>query len=401
MKNLISAAGALSLGAASLAVATKLCAAEGGDKPWTASATLQGFYDDNIYTSPKAVGKVDSWGFDLSPSLGYARTVDNTSFSVEYKYSARWFEARSDSKWDQNHTANLKLDHSFSPRLKLELSDDFVSAQNPEQFAPLSGLSQRAEGDNINNSAAASLSAGINDRLTATLGYSNGYYDYDFALYAVALNRMEHLPSVDFRYAVSQATALGVGYRYGVFDYDTAGRDYNSHYVYAGLDHKFAPNFAGSIKVGGQVTDYDAGSSSTTPYVDGSLTYSYAPGSQASVGVRHTMIPTDVVASANQETTAFWVNWSHAFTAKLNGGLHAMFQSSDFNGGTIGIVSIDGLTENYWTLGASASYSLTPHVALKAAYHFDHYDSDLDGLAGVGARGYGRNRVFAGVEVRF
>jgi hypothetical protein len=409
MKNLLSAAGALSLGAASLAVITNVNAAEGGAKPWSASAALRGFYDDNILTAPKGSNRViDSWGFELSPSLGYTRTMDNSSFSLGYTYLARWFEDRPGSQWDQNHTVNAKFSHEFSPRLKLNLSDDFVSAQDPEQLAPLSGQVLRAEGDNINNTAAAGLSIGVSERVSAIVGYRNGYYDYDLAAYADALNRMEHLPSVDVRYLLNPSTSLIVGYQFGIFDFDavTAGRpnrDYNSHYIYGGVDHQFLQNFSGSVTAGAQVTEYDLGGTDTTPYINGNLVYAYAPGSTATVGLRHTLNATDVLldalgnlAAANQESTAFYVRWTHAFSGKLKGSALAQFQSSDFNGG-----SAEGQTENFWTLGASASYALTPHVALEAAYYYDHLDSDLDnGLLGQG-RGYGRNRLFMGVRASF
>lgn len=394
MKNLLSAAGALSLGAASLAVVTNVSAAEGGDKPWTASAALRGFYDDNILTAPSgSAAKIDSWGFELSPSLGYGRTLENTSFSFGYTYLARWFEDRPGSKLDQNHIANVKLTQIFNPRLKLDLSDEFISAQDPEQLAPLSGQVLRAEGDNINNNAAASLAIGLNERISLVLGYRNGFYDYNLANYAVALNRMEHLPSADLRYLLNPTTSLILGYQYGIFDYDTAARDYNSHYIYGGVDHQFAQNFSGSITAGAQVTEYDLGGTDTTPYINGNLAYTYAPGSLASVGVRHTLNATDVVSSQNQESTSFYVRWTHAFSGKLKGTALGQFQSSDFKGGPG-----DGLTENFWTLGASASYSLTPHVALEASYYYDHLDSDLDVFA---LRGYARNRVFLGVRASF
>lgn len=399
MKNLIRAAGALSLGAASLALSNCALASEGGEKPWTASASLRGFYDDNIFTSNAA--EISSWGFDVSPSLTYGRTVDNTTFDIGYTYVARWFENRPGSSWDQNHNASFNLEHVFSPRVKTSVSDVFVSAQDPQQA--LIGQVLRAEGDNINNSAAANVSLAVSEQLDATLSYRNNFFDYSSPLFSNSLNRVEHLPTLEFNYLTTPSTSVGLGYQFGIFDYDFAGlsRDYNSHVVYAGVRHNFTQSFFGSVNIGAQITDYDAAASDTTPYLDGKLVYQYTTASEVVLNVRHTLNATDVfldgagnLLAANQQTTMFRVSWGHAFTAKIKGTLIGQFQNSEFNGG-----AADGGSETFWTLGASASYALTPHLALDASYFRDSLNSDPTALGYD--RGYERNRVFLGVRASF
>jgi len=427
MKKLLRAAGALSLGAASLTVAHTTHAAEGGDKPWTVSAALRGFYDDNIYTAPYTNTDPtdaipdriiqDSFGLEISPSLGYSRSMDSTDFSIAYTFLGRWFEDRDDDAWDHNHTVNLKFSHEFSPRVKLDLQDDFFVFQEPSIVA--GGVPVRAEGDNIANNASASLSIGLAPRLSMVLGYRNNLYRYELDYFEATLDRVEHLPSIDFRFLMIPTTTLVVGYQYGIIDFEggtytlfTPGpvpitiaddlRDRTSHFVYAGVDHSFSANFFGSVRAGAQITEYDFNSATqddtdTTPFIDGSLVYTYAPGSQATAGVRHSITSTDVVNfnAANdpllsQETTLFYVRWNHAFTGRLRGGILGQFQNSEFIGG-----ASNGTSENYWTVGVNASYSLTSNVALEAAYYHDRLDSDLN------ARDYNRNRVTLGVKASF
>jgi len=403
MKNLIRAAGALSLGVASLALNNSATAAEGGDKPWTASASLRGFYDDNIFTGNEANidpvtnlpidNKFGSWGFDLSPSLTYGRTIDNTSFDLGYTYLARWFENRPGSSWDQNHNLSAGLQHIFSPRAKVSVADVFVSAQDPGQFAPLSGQVLRAEGDNISNSASAEAVFGVSDRLDATVSYRNNLFDYDNAAFETALNRIEHLPSLDLGYLLSPSTTVGGGYQYGIYDYDLSPlRSFDSHIVYVGVKHQFTQNFYGKLDVGIQVADYEAGGSDTTPYLDGKLVYQYTLASDITFNVRHTLNATDVLLAANQETTMFRVSWGHAFTAKIKANILGQFQSSDFSGAL-------SANETFWTLGTTVSYVLTPHIALDASYFHDSLNSDR--LALGFERGYNRNRLFLGVRASF
>jgi len=406
MKNLIRAAGALSLGAASMALTHSAVAAEGGDKPWTASASLRGFYDDNIFTANSAaaggVAKIDSFGFDISPSVTYGRTMDNTSFDLGYTYLARWFENRPGSNWDQNHNASVNLSHVFSPRAKVNVSDVFVSAQDPGQFAPGSGLVLRAEGDNISNAASVSAELAATDTIVATASYRNNLFDYDNAAFATSLNRVEHLPALELSDLLSETTSATLGYQFGIFDFDQA-RDFNLHTIYGGVKHTFTQSFYGMLNAGVQVTDYDfAGVASTTsPYLDGKLVYQYAAGSDVAFNVRHQVNATDVylaagggLLAANQQTTLFRIAWGHAFTARIKGTAIAQFQNSTFNGG-----AADGATETFWTLGATVGYAVSHNVSVDLSYFHDSLNSDPVALGFD--RGYGRNRLFLGVTAKF
>ena len=62
-------------------------------KPWSLSATLRGFYDDNYSTSPKAIER-DSFGFEVSPAASLNLIRDQTAIGLNYVYSLRWYEDR-------------------------------------------------------------------------------------------------------------------------------------------------------------------------------------------------------------------------------------------------------------------------------------------------------------------
>jgi hypothetical protein len=413
MKNLLRAAGALSLGAASLTVANLAHAAEGGEKPWTVSAALRGFYDDNMYTQPSGPAKDDSFGFEISPSLGYGRTMENTTFNISYTYSARWYEARSTDEWDQSHVASLLFSHEFSPRFKLDITDDFVMSQEPAQFGAATGLVTRTEGDNWSNRGMISTSIGITERVSTVLGYRNNLYRYDDPAYEASLDRTEHLPWIDLRVMITPQTVGVIGYQYGIIGYDSdlrlsnglpaSSRDYDVQNIYGGVDHAFNSSFSGSLRAGAQITDYDlvGVETETTPFVDAGLSYVYSPGSSVSAGVRHMLNATDVDVALNQESTVFYARWTHAITAKVKASALGQFQNSEFNGGRY-----DGQSENFWTVGFDLSYDITTHIALTATYYYDKLDSDVNFNQGVpGApvfnRGYDRNRFYLGVRASF
>src|SRR5262245_11716891 len=97
MNKITTTAGIFALRAASLhaAVDTMPAGSQQATKPWSVSATLRGFYDDNYSTSPKALER-DSWGFEISPSASVNLVLDQTTLGLSYVYSYRWYEDRDD-----------------------------------------------------------------------------------------------------------------------------------------------------------------------------------------------------------------------------------------------------------------------------------------------------------------
>src|SRR5256885_7334146 len=132
MKKIIASASLAVLGAASLqaAYAPGLSPLE-KSKPWTISAILRGFYDDNPTDSAKSL-RQESWGVEFSPSLAVNIALDQTLIGFNYVYDMRFFEARQSNDADHDHQVSLKINHAFNERYKLDVSDTFHYGQEPE-----------------------------------------------------------------------------------------------------------------------------------------------------------------------------------------------------------------------------------------------------------------------------
>src|SRR5690242_3385943 len=63
------------------------------NKVWNVSATLRGFYDDNYVTSAK---KIDSVGFEVSPSFQLEKPFQQTELGVKYVYGLMYYERRAE-----------------------------------------------------------------------------------------------------------------------------------------------------------------------------------------------------------------------------------------------------------------------------------------------------------------
>lgn len=412
MKKILTSVGLVAIGATSLQAAyTPNLSSMEKQKPWSVSGSLRGFYDDNYTTAPAAASR-ESFGFEVSPSASLNLPLDQTFIGLSYVYSLRYYEDRVNNKEDQSHQFKGRLDHAFSERYKLAVTESFVIAQEPELLDPgAPGVRTRTDGDNMRNTASINFSAQLTQLFGVEVGYQNTILDYDQdngpGSRSDILDRMEHLVSLNLRWQAQPQTVAILGYQYGLTDYTgdllavgfpSDSRNARSHYLYVGADQNFNSKLNGSIRVGGQYTEYYNSVSdkdTISPYADVKLAYSYAPGSYAQVGVMHSRNSTDVYGSTaadptfDQEYTSVYGSINHKISASFNGSLLASYQNSSFEGGTA-----DGEGENFLTLGASLSYKIDKagHWLAETGYNFDRLDSDL------GGRAYTRNRVYVGIR---
>ncbi|SRR6266508_1659351 len=423
MKKIITSASLAALGVASVqaAYAPGLSPQE-RSKLWTISATLRGFYDDNYLTQTKTQ-KRDSWGLELSPSLGVNIALDQTLIGFSYQYGMRYYEDRQKNSADHSHQIDFKLNHAFTERYKLSVTDNFVAAQEPQIIDP-SGVTTtplRTEGNNIRNTARIAFDAEVTPILELGVAYGNTVYDYDQrgpGSRSALLDRVEHLPELNARWKVMPNTVGLLGYQYSIVNHgsndsldqntqfgapfvDPEVRDSTSHFVFVGVDRTFTSQLSGQARVGAQFTDYpDAlpGSpdSSTGPYADANATWKYNPGSYLQLGVKHMRNQTDVAftfsgtPTLDQESTSVYGVINHRLAPRLAGSFLGQYQHSTFKGG-----NADGEVDHLVMAGVNFSYQVNAFLSADAGYNYDRLDSDLAG------RSYTRNRVYLGLRASY
>lgn len=418
MKKLIASASLAALGAASLnaANAPGLTPVE-RSKPWSVSATLRGFYDDNYTMLPRGQ-RQDSFGFEVSPALSLNLPLDQTFIGLSYIYSLRWYEDRDHRNDDQSHQFKARLNHKFSERHSVDLKETFVMAQEPQLIDPSGAFPLRSEGDNMRNNASINFLSQFTPLFGLEFGYANAWYDYEqtgAGSYSAALDRLEHLFSLNSRWQILPTTVGIIGYQYGFIDHtsndalipfgpyiDPNIRDNRSHYGYVGVDQGFAHNFSLSARVGVQYTEYNNAPSGNrgddvSPYADLSATWAYSEGSNLQFGARHARNQTDVVAPSSsgnftldQEQTTLYASWNHRITPKLFGSLVAQGVRSEFNDG-----AADNNKDYIFLAGVNLTYQFNQFWAAETGYNFDRVDSDIRG------RSFTRNRVYIGVRASY
>jgi len=399
-----------------------LQAAHGQSKPWSVSASVRGFYDDNYATAPSTpppgtAGKQNSFGVEFSPGASLTVKRGQTDLLLEYLYTVKYYEDRANSA-DHSHQFDARLDQKFgAERYRASVRDSFVVAQESALIDPaLAATPLRSNGDNLRNTAELSLQADLTGPLALELGYVNNFYDYQEtgpASRSALLDRMEHLARANARWEIQRNSIALLGYQFGVMDQtskdfvDAAAtipanvRDNHSHYVYLGIDHYFTDRLSVHPRAGVQYTEFPnalppARDNTFGPYADVSASYTYAENSSLQLGARHSRTQTDVAvvgpggATLDAETTAVYASIKHGITAKLKAGALVQFQSSEFNQGAAG-----NQRDNYFIAGLNLGYDINEFLTAEAGYNLDRLSSDL------ASRSFTRNRVYIGIRAKY
>lgn len=426
MKQALTSAGVLALGAVSLCAYDPEMTRQSSGGPFTLSGTVRGFYDDNITTSPTDATREESFGFQVVPAIHVNLPFEQTFLSLGYVYTLSWYDNREPHNIDQAHEFNARLRHAFSPRHKIGVDDSFVYTSEPSVADKSNGIITtplRTKSSVYHNYGNIDYTVGLTKTLGLSLGYANHWYDYtddgDLSRSAL-LDRIEHLIRVDGRYQFSPKLVGVLGYSFGFTTFTddelittdnpktpqvekplkSDARDSRSHYVYAGVDYDITAKLQTSIRLGGQFTEYpDLDESSANPYADVSLGYRINPGTSIKAGVRHARNATDVASVDGQgrptmdaETTAVYAEFSHQITRQLLLSLNGQFQRSEFNFG-----ENDGQREYLWLAGVNLEYTFNRHWSAEIGYNYDELVSRVE----PADRGYDRNRVYVGVTARY
>ena len=448
MKKIVASVGLVALGAAGIqSVSAQDLTAPDNSKPWSVSATLRGFYDDNTGTVPNnvSVHGRDSFGFEVSPSAALVWSMEQTTVNLGVLYSLKYYDTKPPSSTDhtdQSFTFNAGLTHAFSDQTKIRVSDSFVIGQEPDMLRAGDTFAtfQRLSGDNIRNYGSIGADVQLTPVLGLGLGYDNAFYDYDqsragagpdtlvfdgttFATanpvipsYSGLLDRIEHRAHIEGLYQLAPETKLLLGYRFMEIDYTgneaisgyvqypltlvkSSARDSREHSAYVGAQHNFAPDLTGAVRVGASYTDYfndDSQDAVWTPFVNATLKYTYAPESYVEGGVSYDRNATDVTSLYNNgsftldaQSGVIYASIVHRIDPRLFVSLMLQFQNSTYNGGYA-----DGKSEQFYLAGIDLQYKFNQYFSGHIGYNYDRLESDLN-------RTFDRNRVYIGVTASY
>lgn len=405
-------------------------------KPWSVAASLRGFYDSNINATEN---KVDSFGFEITPSVDYGIIGEQTSFNLGYQFTGRYFEtplsnqADPNDHWQYTHIFDGAFSHTFSPRLNLLVRDSFVIGQEPDILRagnqPLS-TAQQVSGDNIVNYGSILLSAEVTELLGFDLGYNNSYYNYDdsgaiiqpfppaiFASSSGLLDRIENRVDITSTWKLRPETIGFLGYTYGQYVYtgdepilvlntlqviNSDNKDARSHTVFVGAQQAITPTWSAMVKAGAQFYDYYGDPTKEgqwSPYVNANTRYLFRSTTSVDLGFSYSRSAADLAGQSGNtdyirdtEVALVYGNLSHEIVPKLVGTAKGTLQYATYNGGGVGYNDESYL---FFQIGLDLAYQFSPYVSAHVGYNYDDNDSDIAG------RSYSRNRVYIGVTAGY
>lgn len=422
MKKIITSAGLVALSATGMqgAYAPGLNKME-SSKLMTYSASLRGFYDDNVTTATGSSNapKINSFGFDFRPSASLNLTsLQQTYIGATYTYGMRYYADR-DPSADHSHEFDLKTEHAFNERYKMTFNDSFVYAQEPEVIGDVGIVRRLARSDNsaYRNLASLGFTAQLTEVIGARLGYENtwlSYLDEGAGSRSAQLDRMDHAIRLEGTWQVQPKLLARSGYRLTITDYQGKDplnpaipnrkgdvRNENRHTFFGGGDYSFNSRLRASLEAGVQIADYKDPftSSQTSPYVSLSSTYMYREDSFLQLGLSLDRSSTDVTSSSDVETLSPYVSVSHKFTSRISAGGLLRYNHFKYNasGSDPTGAAIDGATEDFVTAQLNLDYKISQYFTATATYNFD----DLSGDSQFSDRSFTRNRVFLGVRATY
>ena len=167
MKKIITSVGLVALGATGLqAVNAPGLSRMETTKPWSISASLRGFYDDNYSAVPDAIAR-SSVGFEIRPTAGLNLFPTEQSYvGLQYIYSLKYYDDRPKNNADHTHEFEAKANHAFSERYKLDFEDSFVYSQEPELIDPTTRTTFiRTDANAVRNRASLDFKGQVNERM--------------------------------------------------------------------------------------------------------------------------------------------------------------------------------------------------------------------------------------------
>jgi hypothetical protein len=435
MKKIVASVSLVAIGASSLQADLLPGLTTESGKPWTLSATLRGFYDDNINTYPSDQSLPlgydrGSYGVEVSPDVEFNFLMEQTTLSFGYIYSYKYYQNRllnstgNDANTSDFHAA---LTHAFSERYSLSLRDSFVIGQEPDFLRAGNTYTtfQRYTGNNMRNLGVVDFTAQLTPDFGLDLGYANTFVAYSSDEWGVTsdtppifnpsnaglLNSLDNVIHLDGRYQLQPQTIGLVGFQFMQMDYTgnqpigfyndfrpvmSDARNVRSYYGYLGVDQNFRPDLTGSIRAGARYSDYyndPANQNQANPYAMASLKYTYLPESYVVIGGSYDYSPSSVGPSVNQagqinvsaQAGTVFASVVHRIIPKLYGSIQGQYQNSAYIGG-----SIDGQDANFYLVGLNLRYQFTPNFSAEAGYNYDNLQSNVIGS-------YDRNRVYIGI----
>lgn len=368
---------------------------------WAVSLALREGYDDNIFTTK--TNTQSSATTTIEPQLLLNIPMEQTFLGLRYRYGAVYYADRSGNQVDQYHTVDLLFSHTFTPRLVLDVQDEFRFGVEPELVSVQNNVESvtRRRGDFLFNNLTGKLGYNLTRRWTMSVGGGWEYWRFDDSNEATTNDRDSYDATVSAVYAIDPRTTIGGNYRYEQVDYTAATNDVrnsHSHIAFVSVARRFNPKLTLQVFGGAELREFSGGTQETSPVANIEMTYDYGPANAATAGFRYELSTTEVGSFRNIQAEVFYVRAVHRITPKLRVEGNVSYVYSTFqNPTTILTPAPDTEYRLYFELDVTYDFTRWCHVDL--SYILDKVDSNLP--VEIADQSFDRNRVSLGLRMTY
>ncbi len=352
-------------------------------KAWTVSVRAGVSHDSNIFGAEN--GAISSMVYGVSPKIAYEGSLSDRTFAMfGYTLTLDHVVDRPGDKTLDGHDLMARLAHAFSRTTTIDVSNYYLIAKNPESL--LAGLPVNTDQSFKRNEFNARFATSPAPKLGAVLKARSVNYDYDNAVLARSIDRMENLFGIAGTYDLLPEAKAVIEYRREIIDYRTGGstKDKDTDFVIGGFDYAVAKKMSLSTRLGQQWRNRVYGPSSSGLYAEFSAKYDYAERSYLAAGYVRTYEETSNVASyTDTRVNRVFLNVQHAVSALVVASGSVTYEPSQLQG-RFGVADADETTTR---VGLALTWLPTPHWSFSGSYDYDRIESDAPG------RGQKRERV--------
>lgn len=206
-----------------------------------------------------------------------------------------------------------------------------------------------------------------------------------------------------FRYRTSEQTVWTLDYRYSETSGSGTAADTDSHYVTAGMEHRFSPNTVGVFKAGAQIRSSDGGADDTSPFFEGALRTRVNEAFSLRAFARYSM--EDYGTSFGtysydlNDTFRLGISADYVVSSQLtlHGGINYIM--TDYQDATDATTS--DLDQDLWNAYVGFSYKINDALYVTGSYNYTDSSASGGETNAEDSRDYTQNRASLGMRYEF
>lgn len=361
-------------------------------QPLTYSVGVTGGYDWLDYSADEmSLEDINSFFIQSDVGLMYGDADKQTPWNVGAEFGIIHYLDDAPRYDDTYYSARLAFNivHNASQRLKI--SNNFYLAYEVEPDYAIGASTSLRNGQYLYGYDNFAVTYAWSERLSSTTAYTIEGIRYEDDIVSSFEDRLSHIVSQQFSYALSRKSHLVAEYRFRLTNYDEASNDYTSHYALAGIDQAWSERTTGSLRGGVEFYESDR-VSEVAPYFEAALDHSVTKKTEAHLYGAVGFDGAELGDYNSRYTYRTGLTANHKVTERFSVTAGAHYVNSDYEGN--GETTQD-VTEHQIHASAGLAYRLWHHVSMDAQYSYTLLNSDDE------LREYDRNRVSLGLSAQF